>query len=339
MAVTIKDVSARCGLSISTVSKAFNNYADISAETRELVQRTAREIGYYPNAIARTLKTNRSYNLGVLFQEEGQHGLTHHFFAGVLEGFKREAEKNGYDITFINHNIGRTGMTYLEHCRYRNVDGVGVVCADFYAPEVMELVMSDIPCVTVDHAFANRSCVQSENTAGLEALVEYAVGMGHERIAYVCGQRSAVTESRVTGFYRGMKAQGLEPRPGYVIESLYDNPEAGYQAVMHLMRLPQPPTCILLPDDNCCLGALDAAQELGLRIPQDLSIGGYDGIELMQKMRPRLTTIRQDAGEIGRRAAQLLMERIEKPQTAGSETAMIACTLLPGESIGPAPKA
>lgn len=81
MAVTIKDVSAKCGLSISTVSKAFNNYADISLETRELVQRTAREIGYYPNAIARTLKTNRSYNLGVLFQEKRGTGLTHSFFA------------------------------------------------------------------------------------------------------------------------------------------------------------------------------------------------------------------------------------------------------------------
>ena len=86
MAVTIKDVSAKCGLSISTVSKAFNNYADISLETRELVQRTAREIGYYPNAIARTLKTNRSYNLGVLFQEKRGTGLTHSFFASVVDG-------------------------------------------------------------------------------------------------------------------------------------------------------------------------------------------------------------------------------------------------------------
>lgn len=139
MAVTIKDVSAKCGLSISTVSKAFNNYADISLETRELVQRTAREIGYYPNAIARTLKTNRSYNLGVLFQEKRGTGLTHSFFASVLDAFKSAGEKRGYDITFINHHIGWTGMTYLEHCRYRNVDGVCVVCADFYAPEVIDL--------------------------------------------------------------------------------------------------------------------------------------------------------------------------------------------------------
>ena len=200
MAVTIKDVSAKCGLSISTVSKAFNNYADISAETRELVHRTAREIGYYPNAIARTLKTNRSYNLGVLFQEERGTGLTHSFFASVLDAFKSEAEKHGYDITFINHNISWTGMTYLEHCRYRNVDGVCVVCANFYAPEVVELVASDIPVVTIDHAFSNRSCVLSENIEGMKALVAHAAALGHRRIAYVHGEHASVTDNRITGF-------------------------------------------------------------------------------------------------------------------------------------------
>ena len=138
MAVTIKDVSAKCGLSISTVSKAFNNYADISLETRELVQRTAREIGYYPNAIARTLKTNRSYNLGVLFQEKRGTGLTHSFFASVLDAFKSAGEKRGYDITFINHNISGKSMSYLEHCHYRGVDGVVIACVNFYDPQVVE---------------------------------------------------------------------------------------------------------------------------------------------------------------------------------------------------------
>ena len=224
MAVTIKDVSARCGLSISTVSKAFNNYADISAETRELVHRTAREIGYYPNAIARTLKTNRSYNLGVLFQEERGTGLTHSFFASVLDAFKSECEKHGYDITFINHNIGWTGMTYLEHCRYRNVDGVCVVCANFYAAEVVELVASDIPVVTIDHAFSNRSCVLSENIEGMKALVAHAAALGHRRIAYVHGTPAAVTDTRMTSFLRTMNEAGLSVPDAYLVESVYHDP-------------------------------------------------------------------------------------------------------------------
>ena len=131
MAVTIKDLASRCGLSVSTVSKAFNNYEDISKETRELVRRVAKEMGYYPNAIARTLKTNRSYNLGVLFDDGMNSGLTHAFFMNVLNSFKVEAEKRGYDITFINHHVANSRMTYLEHCRYRNIDGVFLACANF----------------------------------------------------------------------------------------------------------------------------------------------------------------------------------------------------------------
>ncbi len=233
MAVTIKDVSAKCGLSISTVSKAFNNYADISLETRELVQRTAREIGYYPNAIARTLKTNRSYNLGVLFQEKRGTGLTHSFFASVLDAFKSAGEKRGYDITFINHHIGWTGMTYLEHCRYRNVDGVCVVCADFYAPEVIELVDSNLPVVTIDHSFNNRSCVLSDNIGGLKLLVDAACQKGHRKIAYVHGEKSSVTENRIIGFYRAMQEHGLNVNPDFVVEALYDNPATSMQAVLN----------------------------------------------------------------------------------------------------------
>ena len=297
MAVTIKDVSAKCGLSISTVSKAFNNYADISLETRELVQRTAREIGYYPNAIARTLKTNRSYNLGVLFQEKRGTGLTHSLFASVLDAFKSAGEKHGYDITFINHHIGWTGMTYLEHCRYRNVDGVCVVCADFYAPEVIELVDSNLPVVTIDHSFNNRSCVLSDNIGGLK----------------------------------------LNVNPDFVVEALYDNPATSMQAVLNLMERPDPPTCILLPDDHSTLGAMQAAKQLNLRVPEDLSLAGYDGIHLTQMLQPRLTTIEQDTKRIGAQAAEFLIDRIENPRTAGSETATIPVKLLEGESMGICP--
>ncbi len=333
MAVTIKDVAAKCGLSISTVSKAFNNYADISAETREAVQRAAREIGYYPNAIARTLKTNRSYNLGVLFQEERGNGLTHSFFAAVLDAFKTESERHGYDITFINHDIGRTGMTYLEHCRYRNVDGVCVVCANFYAPEVVALVASDIPVVTIDHAFSNRSCVLSQNMEGMEMLVAHAVQMGHRRIAYVHGEQASVTESRITGYYRGLAQAHIEPREEYLLASLYDSPEAGAEAVKTLMTLPEPPTCILLPDDHTALGALDAARELGLRVPEDLSIAGYDGSRLTMLTRPRLTTVVQDSKRMGAQAALYLIDRIENPRTAGSEVGLVPTKLRLGESI------
>ena len=125
---SLKDLAKECGVSVATVSKALNNQPDISAATRERVRAAAHRMGYLPNAAARSLKTNRTYNLGVLFVDERQSGLTHEYFSAVLDSFKVEAEKHGYDITFINHNISGRSMSYLEHCRYRNVDGVVIAC-------------------------------------------------------------------------------------------------------------------------------------------------------------------------------------------------------------------
>ena len=125
---SIKDIAKACGVSVATVSKALNGHNDISQATKEKVREAARQIGYMPNSAARALKTNRTYNLGVLFVDEAQSGLTHEFFAAVLDSFKRHAEGRGYDITFINHNIGHGHSSYLEHCRYRGVDGVIAAC-------------------------------------------------------------------------------------------------------------------------------------------------------------------------------------------------------------------
>ena len=110
------------------------------------------------------------------------------------------------------------------------------------------------------------------------------------------------------------------------------------QAMSAIARMTDPPTCVLMPDDHTCLGALEAAADLGLRVPEDISIGGYDGISLSQLIRPRLTTIQQDTQSIGTQAARLLIDRIENPRTAISETASIPVKLLPGESIGPVKK-
>ena len=196
------------------------------------------------------------------------------------------------------------------------------------------MVASDIPVVTIDHAFSNRSCVLSENVEGMKSLVEYAVSMGHRRIAYVHGERASVTENRITGYYRGLASAGIEPNPDYLLEAVYDSPEAGHQSVMRLMLLPEPPTCILLPDDHTALGALDAAAELGLRVPEDLSIAGYDRTRIASLTRPRLTTVAQDAERMGRQAALYLIDRIENPRTAGSEVGMIPTQLVKGESVG-----
>ena len=184
---SLKDLARECGVSVATVSKALNGQSDISAATRDRVREAARRMGYVPNMAARAMKTNRTYNLGVLFVDERQSGLSHESFSAVLDSFKVQVEKLGYDITFVNRNLGGRTMTYLEHCHYRGVDGAVIACVDFNDPQVVELVNSDVPVVTIDHVFNNRMAVLSDNVNGLSALVRYAYANGHRRIAFIHG--------------------------------------------------------------------------------------------------------------------------------------------------------
>ena len=138
--VSMKDIAKACGVSVATVSKALSGQPDIGEQTRELICKTADSLGYMTNSAARALKTNRTYNIGVLFVDGRRSGLAHEYFSSMLESLKVEAERNGYDITFINRNVGAKATTYLQHCQYRGVDGVVIASVDFDDPQVLELV-------------------------------------------------------------------------------------------------------------------------------------------------------------------------------------------------------
>ncbi len=337
MAVTIKELSAACGLSISTVSKALNDYPDVSAETRELVRATAAKLGYRPSAIARGLKIGRTFNLGVLYSDDSASGFTHNYFAPVLEAFKSEAERRGYDITFITHHSDHNNMTYLQHCLYRNVDGVCIVNCHFQDPEVAELISGPIPVVTIDHIFHNRSCVESENRQGMTDLTRYILEKGHKRIAYICGEENAVTHVRRTSFLRAMQEAGLQVPQEYLIYSHYHHPAAAREATQRLLALEKCPTCIIMADDYSALGGLEAIRDAGLRVPLDISVAGYDGVGILQMCSPQLTTVRQDTLRIGQAAARKLVHLIEQPHTTFQEIISIPSQLISGETVGPVP--
>lgn len=337
MAVTIRELSAACGLSVSTVSKALNDYPDVSSETRALVRAAAERLGYRPSALARGLKIGRTFNLGVLFDTDDG-GLTHNYFSPVLEAFKSEAERRGYDIAFITHHLGSSPMTYLEHCLYRNVDGVCIVCSKFEDPEVVELVSGPLPVVTIDHVFHGHSCVESENRQGMTALTQYILSMGHRRVAYIQGNSASVTAVRRTSFLRTMHEAGIDVPEDYLVHSIYHNPAAARAATEQLLALPERPTCIIMSDDYAALGGMEAIRAHGLRIPEDISVAGYDGVPLLQMCCPKLTTVAQDTAAIGEAAARKLVHLIEQPRTTFQETVSIPCRLIPGETVGPAPQ-
>ena len=144
--VTIKMIAKECGFSIATVSKALNGAPDISAETKETIRKVASQMGYTPNSAARMLKTSRSYNFGVLFEDQANKGLTHSFFSHILNSFKHRAEELGYDISFISDHMGGQEISYVDHARYRNCDGVVIASVDYTEHAVVDLANSDIIC-------------------------------------------------------------------------------------------------------------------------------------------------------------------------------------------------
>lgn len=329
--VTIKDISKACGVSTTTVSKALNGYTDVSPETAQKIRETAAAMHYMPNSAARMLKTDRSYNIGVLFEDETMSGLTHEYFSHILNAAKNELEDAGYDITFISKKVG--GNSFLEHCRYRKVDGVLIASVDFTAPQVRELVESDIPTVTIDYMFDSHSCVMSNNEEGASELVKYLYSMGHRKIAFIHGEKTSVTLKRLTGFNKTTRALGLSIPAEYFRESRYHDPERTWKEFEALWDLKDRPTAVLFPDDYSYVCCRSNFEQLGIRVPDDVSIVGYDGIPLSQQVRPKLTTLEQDADTIGRSAAKKLVETIEHPKNVCVEEIKVSGHLLRGGTV------
>jgi DNA-binding LacI/PurR family transcriptional regulator len=311
--VSIKDVAKDCEVSIATVSKAINDHGDVSEKTKRKVMESVKKLGYHPNSQARFLKTNKTFNIGVVYEDKAGGGLTHQFFSVVLNSFKAEIEKFGFDLTFISSQVGiRNKMTYYDHCRFRNVDGVVVVCADFNDVEIQRLMNSDIPLVAIDYKNEKVCSVLSDNSQGLSSLVNCCFKKGHKKIAYIYGDKSQVTDVRLATFKAAMQNLELELSDNYVREGKYHDPDVCEEIVTELLKSDNPPTCIICPDDYAAMGAYNAVSALNLKIPADISIAGYDGIKLSEIIKPHITTFRQNAKLIGERAASLLKTALDR---------------------------
>ena len=264
--ISMKELAKACGVSVATVSKALNDQKDIGAATKELVRQKAKELGYFPNSAAQALKTNRSYNIGVLFIDEARSGLTHDYFAHILDSFKRRVEEDGFDLTLFGGagTFGRP-MTLLEKTRYRGFDGVIIACIDFSDPQVLELVNSDVPVVTIDYLYNNRRSIISDNIKGMRDLVRYVYSKGHRKIAYIHGADSSVTKARISSFFTTAAQLGLEIPEEYIREAAYRSTEEAYERTVELLSLRNRPTCILYPDDFASIGGMNALRERGIR--------------------------------------------------------------------------
>jgi LacI family transcriptional regulator len=308
---------------VGTVSRALNGYPDVSASTRERVVELARQLDYTPTAAARALVLERSYLIGVFLETgEGHPDLQHPFFHGVLVGLKERIGEAGYDLLLFAREGAADGErdSYLKRSRHQNVDGAVLMGVDPEDPQLLTLLGSEIPCVGIDIelAGAGGAHVISDNVAGAALAVRHLAELGHERIATITGMLDTHPgRDRLRGYREELQRRGLPFRDDYVFAGDYYF-ESGAAAVTRLLALEQPPTAIFAASDLMAMGAIRAATEAGLRLPDQLSIVGFDDIPFAEHTTPPLTTLRQDKHGLGAAAGEALIRRIESADGNGA---------------------
>jgi DNA-binding LacI/PurR family transcriptional regulator len=308
---TIYDIAKKTGFSITTVSRALNNYPDVSAKTKKLILEAVEEMDYYPNSIARSLTTKKSWTLGVIFIEDLGVGIKHPFFSAVIQSFKQRVESFGYDIIFLSQNVGSEKKSYLDHALHRGVDGIIVVCSNYDNPEVQNLMESNIPSVVIDLHSNKSSVVYSDSFSGSEIAINHLYSLGHRKIAHISGHtKTFAGTERLRGFVEAVDKLNLNIPSSYIVEGGFFSYEDGYDAMKVLLELKERPTAVFVAGDLMALGAISAIKEAGLNVPDDISIVGFDDIEIAKYTTPKLTTVRQDTDLIGESAAKVLLNQI-----------------------------
>ncbi len=315
---TIRELARLSGVSVATVSRVLNDYADVSTQTREKVLKIVRELDYAPAAAARTLVTQRSHVVGVVLSTGGEHpDLEHPFFQSVLVGLKYFLGAGGYDLLlFANEDSGNAfeSHSYDRRARTHGVDGVVLMGVDGGDPEIQKLAKSQIPCVAVDLDLVGRRTgyVISDNLDGAEQAVRHLAQLGHTRIATITGMTTSRPGiDRLVGFRGELDRLGLPYRDEYVQEGDF-YVESGYEGMRALLALQEPPTAVFAASDLMAVGAMRAAEEAGRSVPSDVSIVGFDDIQLAGLVLPPLTTVRQDKPGLGAAAAEALIRMIAR---------------------------
>ena len=309
MSANIRELAEYCGLSMSAVSKALNGYSDISDATRNAVLKAAKELDYHPNAHARALKAGRSYNLGVLFSDDSQSGLTHPFFSLVLDSLKAEAEARGYSITFINPYTVSDTTDWDDYCKTRMIEGLCIVCADFGSENIKAVAESSVPCVTVDHIYKHVPAVLSDNETGIQKLLEYAISRGHKKIAFLSDNQSGVDLARLNGYKKALKDAGIKYKSSNFLQIRPKSDEID-ESLAEICDRSKEFTAIFCVSDLYAVTLISALTDRGVNVPEEISIVGFDDNLYSRICTPRLTTVHQDADEKGRVAVETLVGMI-----------------------------
>ena len=311
MPITLKELGARARVHPSTVSRVANKAPSlrIAPVTRQRIEALLRETEYRPNGVARGLKLRQTFVLAVVIPD-----VTNPFFAALFRGVEDGASPRGYNVLLCNTDGSpERQWSHVQSLHARRVDGVILASSFLKDPTVRWLRHQRIPYVLVNR-FSDDDhdpFVGSDDLLGGRIATEHLVQLGHRRIGHLAGMATVSTGvMRRRGYLAALAERGLAPDPRLVIESGYTE-EGGARAAERLFALDDRPTAIFAVTDMTAVGAFGVARRMGLRVPEDVAIVGYNDIPLASRMVPALTTVRVPIHDFGSAAARLLLEQIE----------------------------
>ncbi len=309
---TIYDLAEKTGYSPSTISKVLNNYKGVSKKAQEEVNKAIKELEYIPNSSARGLMTKKSYTIALILENDSNGGLLHSHFSEIVESFRKYVANFGYDLIILGGALGDKKLTLKEHCQYRNVDGVLIAMGynELLNHEIIELLESNIPLISIETKYENKSIVVCENKKSTYKLLEYVYYNGHRKIGvvYVEGEFPA-SKSRYDTYLKFCKDKGLKIKKEFIKSVNTFDYEAGKKTALDFMNNKQRPTVIFCLCDEIALGMIDTFRINGISVPNDISIVGFD--DLTRAKFEGLTTIRQDREKIGHLAGKKLLNIID----------------------------
>jgi len=309
--ITIIDVAAEAGVSFGTVSRVINNDVHVRKETRERVQKAMDKLGFVANRQARSLAGGKSDSIGVLVPDLGTG-----YIGELIRGIDAELSLTDLDlILYTTHRTASKEANYVANLARGMVDGLLLVLPRRPGDFIGTLTQQNIPFVLIDHQGTGQECpaVGAANWQGGYNATEYLIKLGHQRIGFITGWMDlGCSVDRLDGYRSALRTYHIPKAPELIYEGTFFQPD-GYAGASALLDLPEPPTAIFASNDVMAMGAMDAVRNRGLRVPDDVSVIGFDDIPQAAMIRPALTTIGQPLEKMGRVATQMLLDLLRHP--------------------------
>jgi LacI family transcriptional regulator len=331
--LTIDEIARLAGVSKTTVSRVINNKPDVNRETRRRILSLIEEHDYQPNVFAKAISSQRSHNVGLIVPYEADYIFLNPFFVEVLRGISTAIDENGYSLLVSYAHA----QDHVGAFKQKKVDGFIVLSpGTLHHGLIDSLVKAGAPFVSTSRLAQEESMVfvDVDNRQGGVLATEHLIGLGHRRIAYVGKPSLTSSQDRMSGYMHALNEHSIPVLEDLLLVAEGSSERHGYDAMQQLLRRQVQPTAVFLANDQMAIGAMKALEEAGLRVPQDVSIVGFDDVPMAEFYSPPLTTIRQPAFEKGARATELLIQCLEQETTPQSQ--VLDVELVVRKSTGPA---